>query len=274
MPMLVLHDVYYLKVTVFYFSSFLWWPGLWWEDLLWTRLVKQNRHVMNQNCAGKFVERQGIWVSLCGVEVKQVLNRYVMNRTWAEFSQWWKAHVQGNVVDCVCDEHNCPKHNICPTNPECSCDKTSLWWELNSSNTEISWEDHWHSPLQIPRGPPSKFLLLFLSNHSFFSSSQPRPKHSRLKYRVSTHLRKHLSNLWTRVNLQPHLQSQFYTKTCRPSRTQCPARTRTQTWLPLWSTIRDWTSPWWIYRNWHEWSIRGMLASTLFRKARGDCGNY
>lgn len=127
-------------------------------------------------------------------------------------------------------------------------------------------------------GSPSKFLLLFfLSNHSFFESSQPRSKHFGLKHRVIL-----ATLIFENIYQIPEPESihnstcnhSCWERTCRPSRTQCPAQTKIQKWLPLWSTVRDWTSRWWIYRNWHEWRIRRVLASFMFGKTSGDFGKF
>lgn len=216
-----------------------------------------------------------IWVSLCGVEVKQVLNTcdesdlspsFLKDERLVYKEMWWTVFVMNTIARSTTYTQQIQSVPVTKQ----ACDESLVRSTQKYPGRIIG------TPLyKYPEGHHRNFFFFFfLSNHSFFSSSQARHKHSRLKYRVSSHLRKHLSNPWTRVNLQPHLHSQFYTKTCRPSRTQCPAQTRTQTCPPLRFTIRDWIFPWWMYRNWHEWSIRGMLASTLFRKAREDCGKY
>lgn len=125
-------------------------------------------------------------------------------------------------------------------------------------------------------GSPSKFLLLIFIKPQLLRIKSTKIKALWIKvqnYSCYSHLRKHLSNPWTRVNPQQHLQPQFSKGTCRPSRTQYPVQTRIQKWLSLRSTVRDWTSRWWIYRNWHEWRIRRMLAS-MFRKTSWDCGKF
>lgn len=82
------------------------------------------------------------------------------------------------MVDCACDEHNCTKHSICPTDPECSCDKNKLVMRAQLvQHRSILGASLASPPINTLRVIiETSSSSLFHQATAFFESSQPKIK--------------------------------------------------------------------------------------------------